>query len=162
MAVAPHIRVELDDAAGGEELLEALSVRGLESRLVRADDAGAELEVAAPPERGGLWNLEVVTALEAWLEETERESVVARLDRTEFTVRAPRPLRRAARSGTDDPDATLRFDPLDPNRTAAMPAVALPGQRGGPGAAMLLAGAGLVVVALALLWVLAAILTRVL
>jgi hypothetical protein len=78
------VRVETGDAGDTDDLLEALSVRGLEARRTGAD----EIEIAAPaaPE---LWNLEIVSALEAWLEQTDHEAVVARLGSRRFTVRAP-------------------------------------------------------------------------
>lgn len=109
------IRVRVDPEET-DDLLEALSVRGLASRLV--DEEGAvEVEVAPPEERWDTWNLEVVSALEAWLEQNERESVVARTNRHEYVVRAPRPL--PAR-GTETPPVPA---PSEADDTARVPAV---------------------------------------
>jgi hypothetical protein len=110
------IRVQVDGDEG-DDLLQALSVRGLASRLVEDED-GVQVEVSPPEERWETWNLEVVSALEAWLEEGERESVVARTDRHSYVVRAPR-----------DPHARANTlpDPLvlpDVDDTARMPALA--------------------------------------
>ena len=69
---------------GSDDLLEALSVRGLEARPVE----DGEIEVAAFGEEG-IWNLEVVSALEAWLQDQDREEVTARLGDVEYTVRSP-------------------------------------------------------------------------
>lgn len=81
MAQTPHlIRIEEDS----DDLLEALSVRGLEAHPVD----GGEIEVAAFGEEG-LWNLEVVSALETWLEDEHRDEVTARLDDVVYTVRSP-------------------------------------------------------------------------
>ena len=75
-----RVRIEEDS----DDLLEALSVRGLEARPVD----GGEIEVAAFGEEG-IWNLELVSALEAWLEDQHRAEVTARLDDVEYTVRSP-------------------------------------------------------------------------
>lgn len=85
------VRVEVEET---EDLLEALSVRGLSARLARDGEA---VEVAPPPGEESLWNLEIVSALEAWLAETQRPELVARVGGHRFTVRAPRtaPSRRA-------------------------------------------------------------------
>jgi hypothetical protein len=116
-----RVQVEPDE---GDDLLEALSVRGLASRLVRDED-GVEVEVSPPQERWELWNLEVVSALEAWLESSERESVVARTDRHEYVVRAPREAPRSrigAPSVTlSDVDDTARKPVLAPVPEAALP-----------------------------------------
>jgi hypothetical protein len=37
----------------------------------------------------GIWNLEVVSALEAWLEDQHRDEVTARLGDVEYNVRSP-------------------------------------------------------------------------
>lgn len=84
-----RVQVEPDE---GDDLLEALSVRGLSSRLVQGEEERVEVEVSPPDERWELWNIEVVSALEAWLERRQRESIVARTNRHEYVVRAPRPL----------------------------------------------------------------------
>jgi hypothetical protein len=89
MLIEP-IRVEVEPEEG-DDLLEALSVRGLESRLLRGEER-IEVEVSPPPENWELWNIEVVSALEAWLEQADRGSVVARTQTRSYTVRAPRPL----------------------------------------------------------------------
>jgi len=73
------VRIEEDS----DELLEALSVRGLEAHPVEG-----EIEVAAFGEEG-IWNLEVVSALETWLEDKHRDEVTARLGDTVYTVRSP-------------------------------------------------------------------------
>lgn len=112
------IRVEVEPEES-DDLLEALSVRGLSSRLVRDDEERTEVEVSPPPEKWELWNLEVVAALEAWLEQRQRESVVARTDRHSYVVRAPRPL--PERVGAAAPVAV---DLPDVDDTARMPAVA--------------------------------------
>jgi hypothetical protein len=109
-----RVQVEPDE---GDDLLEALSVRGLASRLVR-DEGGVEVEVSPPQERWELWNIEVVSALEAWLESRQRESVVARTDRHEYVVRAPR---EAQERGAVDP-APLGLSDVDD--TARRPALA--------------------------------------
>jgi hypothetical protein len=75
-------RVRIEE--GSDDLLEALSVRGLEARPVE----GGEIEVAAFGEEG-IWNLEVVSALEAWLEDQHRDEVTARLGDVEYNVRSP-------------------------------------------------------------------------
>jgi hypothetical protein len=75
-----RVRIEEDS----DDLLEALSVRGLEAHPVE----GGEIEVAAFGEEG-IWNLEVVSALEAWLEDEHRDQVTARLGDTVYTVRSP-------------------------------------------------------------------------
>jgi hypothetical protein len=75
-----RVRIEEDS----EELLEALSVRGLEAHPVE----GGEIEVAAFGEEG-IWNLEVVSALETWLEDEHRDEVTARLGDVAYTVRSP-------------------------------------------------------------------------
>jgi hypothetical protein len=111
------IRVKVEPEEG-DDLLEALSVRGLASRLVRDDADGIEVEVSPPEERWELWNLEVVSALEAWLEEGQRESVVARTDRHEYVVRAPRQAHE--RRGRPAPAVSLP----DVDDTAHMPALA--------------------------------------
>lgn len=81
MAQTMHrVRIEEDS----DELLEALSVRGLEAHPVE----GGEIEVAAFGEEG-IWNLEVVSALETWLEDEHRDEVTARLGDTVYTVRSP-------------------------------------------------------------------------
>lgn len=115
---APTVRVELDEHDGGD-LLEALSVRGFGTRVV-SDGEGFAVDVEAPPGEEGVWNLELVAALETWLEETDRRSVVARLGRTAYTVRAP---------GAAPPDPP--FDPRPERRlgvgviVAALAAVVL-------------------------------------
>jgi hypothetical protein len=117
------IRVQVDPEEG-DDLLEALSVRGLSSRLVR-DEEGVEVEVSPPPERWELWNLEVVSALEAWLEASDRESIVARTDRHEYVVRAPREARprrvEDAPLDVSDVDDTARKPALAPVPEAALP-----------------------------------------
>jgi len=75
-----RVRIEEDS----EELLDALSVRGLEAHPVE----GGEIEVAAFGEEG-IWNLEVVSALETWLEDEHRDEVTARLGDAVYTVRSP-------------------------------------------------------------------------
>jgi hypothetical protein len=95
MLIEP-IRVEVEPDEG-DDLLDAFSVRGLESRLLRSEDR-VEVEVTPPAENWELWNLEVVTALEGWLEEAQRASVVARTETRAYTVRAPRPLAGAPAS----------------------------------------------------------------
>jgi hypothetical protein len=112
------IRVEVEPEES-DDLLEALSVRGLSSRLVRDDEDRTEVEVSPPAEKWEMWNLEVVSALEAWLEERQRESVVARTDRHSYVVRAPRPL--PERIGAPPP---VPFDLPDVDDTARMPALA--------------------------------------
>ena len=113
-----RVQVEADER---DDLLEALSVRGLSSRLVQDDEAVA-VEVSPPEERWEIWNLEVVSALEAWLEERKRESIVARTDRHEYVVRAPRqlpdPLPVVALPDVDD---TARMVPLAPVAEPALP-----------------------------------------
>jgi hypothetical protein len=118
------IRVQVDGDEG-DDLLQALSVRGLASRLVEDED-GVQVEVSPPEERWETWNLEVVSALEAWLEEGERESVVARTDRHSYVVRAPRQVH--ARAGTvpeplalPDVDDTARMPALAPIAEPALP-----------------------------------------
>jgi hypothetical protein len=91
-----RVRIEEDS----EELLEALSVRGLEARPVE----DGEIEVAAFGEEG-IWNLEVVSALEAWLEEEGRPEVVAHVGDAEYTVRLP-----GARPEPDEVDLTEEID----------------------------------------------------
>lgn len=78
--------VLIDAAEDGAGLCETLISRGLDARL--AEDTG-EVEVAAVGEEG-IWNLEVMAALEAWLEETGHEELTARVGETIYTVRAPR------------------------------------------------------------------------
>jgi hypothetical protein len=90
------IRVEVEPDEG-DDLLEALSLRGLESRLLRSEER-VEVELSPPAENWELWNLEVVAALEGWLEEAQRDSVVARTGTRTYTVRAPRPLAGAPAS----------------------------------------------------------------
>jgi hypothetical protein len=75
-----RVRIEEDS----DDLLEALSVRGLEAHPVD----GGEIEVAAFGEEG-IWNLEVVSALETWLEDEHRDEVTARLGDAVYTVRSP-------------------------------------------------------------------------
>jgi hypothetical protein len=75
-----RVRIEEDS----DDLLEALSVRGLEAHPVE----GGEIEVAAFGEEG-IWNLEVVSALETWLEGEHRDEVTARLGDAVYTVRSP-------------------------------------------------------------------------
>ena len=111
------IRVEVEPE-DGDDLLEALSVRGLSSRLVRDEEERVAVEVSPPEERWELWNIEVVSALEAWLETRQRESVVARTDRHEYVVRAPRPI--AARGAAPTPAA----EPSELEDTARKPALA--------------------------------------
>jgi hypothetical protein len=117
-----RVQVEPDE---GDDLLEALSVRGLASRLVRDDDRGVEVEVSPPQERWELWNLEVVSALEAWLEASERESVVARTDRHEYVVRAPRDATRGRRDSRpvelSEVDDTARKPAIAPVAETALP-----------------------------------------
>ena len=91
-----RVRIEEDS----EELLEALSVRGLEAHPVE----DGEIEVAAFGEEG-VWNLEVVSALEAWLEEEGRPEVVAHVGDAEYTVRLP--------GGRPEPDEVDLTDELE-------------------------------------------------
>jgi hypothetical protein len=116
------IRVEVAPDEG-DDLLEALSVRGLQSRLLRGEER-IEVEVSPPPENWELWNLEVVSALEAWLDEAQRGSVVARTKSRSYTVRAPRPL--ADRASAPSPPAAepaARSDAAGEVVTAEMPVV---------------------------------------
>ena len=120
------IRVEVEPDEG-DDLLEALSVRGLESRLLRSEDR-VEVEVSPPAENWELWNFEVVAALEGWLEEVQRDSVVARTQTRTYTVRAPRPLAGApASTRVPRPEAPEPPDVLaagtDETVTARMPAL---------------------------------------
>jgi hypothetical protein len=121
-----RVRVEPDE---GDDLLDALSVRGLASRLLRDDADGVEVEVSPPQERWELWNIEVVSALEAWLESRDRESVVARTDRHEYVVRAPRKLPERggepAALELSDVDDTARKPALAPVPEPALPLGAL-------------------------------------
>jgi hypothetical protein len=110
-----RVQVEPDE---GDDLLEALSVRGLSSRLVREEEERFAVEVSPPEERWELWNLEVVSALEAWLEERQRESVVARTNRHEYVVRAPRPLPAQAAVPVPSPELS------DVEDTARQPVLA--------------------------------------
>jgi hypothetical protein len=89
MLIEP-IRVEIEPEEG-DDLVEALSLRGLQSRLLRSGER-VEVEISPPSENWELWNFEVVAALEGWLEEAQREWVVARTETRSYTVRAPRPL----------------------------------------------------------------------
>jgi hypothetical protein len=122
------IRVQVEPEEG-DDLLEALSVRGLSSRLVREqreEEERVEVEVSPPEERWELWNLEVVSALEAWLEKRQRESVVARTNRHEYVVRAPRPLPAQAAAAAppvdlSDVDDTARKPVLAPVAGPAVP-----------------------------------------
>jgi hypothetical protein len=93
------VRVEAPDANETDDLLEALSVRGLEARRVGA----AEVEVEAADEEA--WNLEIVAAIEAWLEESDHEAVVARQGKHTFTVKAPDRRVPAAVAPPDQEDA---------------------------------------------------------
>lgn len=121
------IRVEVEPDEG-DDLLEALSVRGLESRLLRSEDR-VEVEVSPPAENWELWNFEVVAALEGWLEEVQRDSVVARTETRTYTVRAPRPLAGApASTRVPRPEAPEPADDVvaagtDDTVTARMPAL---------------------------------------
>lgn len=120
------IRVEVEPGEG-DDLLEALSVRGLSSRLVRDEEERVQVEVSPPPEKWELWNLEVVSALEAWLEENQRESIVARTDRHSYVVRAPRPFPdRVSRPSTatvdlPDVDDSAPMHALAPVAEPALP-----------------------------------------
>lgn len=122
----PTVRVDTGDPAETDDLLEALSVRGLAARRV----GPSELEVEAPPEEAQVWNLEIVAALEAWLEESDHDSVVARLGSQSFTVKAPD---RRVPMGDEEP--------------------AIPRRRGLPVLPIVLTGAIAVVLAL-VLWLL--------
>ena len=118
------IRVQVEPGEG-DDLLEALSVRGLASRLVQDDD-GVQVEVSPPEERWEMWNLEVVSALEAWLEEGKRESVVARTDRHSYVVRAPRQVHARGNALPEpldlpDVDETARMPVLAPVAEPALP-----------------------------------------
>ena len=100
-----RVRIEEDS----DELLEALTERGLEARPVE----GGEIEVAAFGEEGS-WNLEVVSALETWLEEKGRPELVAHVGDTDYTVRL-----HEGRPEPDEVDLTeeverprRRLDPL--------------------------------------------------
>jgi hypothetical protein len=120
------IRVEVEPDEG-EDLLEALSVRGLESRLVRTEER-VEVELSPPAENWELWNLEVVAALEGWLEEAQRDWVVARTKTRSYTVRAPRPLAGApASTRVPRPEAPEPREDVPPGTddtvTARMPAL---------------------------------------
>lgn len=84
MAQLRHV-VRVDAGEDADDLLEALSVRGFEAR--RLEDG--EIEVEPAFEKEGLWNLEVVSALEAWLEEEGRPALVTHVGGAEYTVRAP-------------------------------------------------------------------------
>jgi hypothetical protein len=117
------IRVEVEPE-DGDDLLEALSVRGLASRLLRDEEERVEVEVSPPPENWEMWNLEVVSALEAWLEERERESVVARTGRHSYVVRAPRPLPERTAVPGPPPVAPPPVALPDVDDTARMPALA--------------------------------------
>lgn len=77
--------VRVDVGEDSDDLLEALSIRGFEARLL----ASGEIEVAPPPGEEELWNLEIITALEAWLEGTDRTSILARSGEHTYTVRVP-------------------------------------------------------------------------
>jgi hypothetical protein len=123
------IRVQVEPEET-DDLLEALSVRGLSSRLVRGEEERVEVEVSPPPENWELWNLEVVSALEAWLEQRQRESVVARTDRHSYVVRAPRPIATegaapAPAAELSDVDDTARKPALAPVTEVAVPASVL-------------------------------------
>lgn len=79
--LSPIVRV--DGGEDSDDLLEALSVRGFETR----DVGGGEVEVAPPPGEEELWNLEIVAALEAWLESVGRPEVDVRHGDHAYTVR---------------------------------------------------------------------------
>jgi hypothetical protein len=99
VATLHTVRVDPGAVEDSEDLVAALSERGLEARRV----GRSEVEVATVGEEG-LWNLEVVSALEAWLEETEHDELTATLGETTFTVKAPGEREaepRPARSGFD-------------------------------------------------------------
>ena len=120
------IRVEVEPDEG-EDLLETLALRGLEARLLRSADR-VEVEVSPPAENWELWNFEVVAALEGWLEEAQREWVVARTATRTYTVRAPRPLAGApASTRVPRPDASEPPEDVpagtDDTVTARMPAL---------------------------------------
>lgn len=106
----PIVRVDVGDPEGTDDLLEALSVRGLEVRRVGA----GEIEVAPPPGEEELWNLEIVAALEAWLEAGGRSEVIARHGDHTYTVRLPEWREREARPEPDEPP--LAEEPERPRR----------------------------------------------
>jgi hypothetical protein len=103
-----RVRIEEDS----EDLLEALSVRGLEAHVVE----DGEIEVAAFGEEGG-WNIEVVSAIEAWLEDEHREEVTARLGDAVYTVRSPEA--RAIDETGEIPVSSASRRRLDPVALAA-------------------------------------------
>lgn len=121
--------VRVDAGEDAEDLLEALSERGFATR--RLDDG--EIEVESPVEEEGLWNIEVVSALEAWLEEEGRHALVAHVGDAEYTVWAP--------EGRPEPDE-VELEPESPRRPDALVLAA------GLGSLLLLAaGVWLIVVA---------------
>ncbi len=103
-----RVRIEEDS----EDLLDALSVRGLEAHPVE----DGEIEVAAFGEEGS-WNIEVVSALETWLEDEHRDEVTARLGDAIYTVRSPEA--RATDETGEIPVAPARRRRLDPVVLAA-------------------------------------------
>ena len=119
-------RIQIEEDS--DDLLEALSVRGFEARR-----ANGSIEVAATGEEGA-WNLELVSALESWLEDRSREHLRARVGDTEYVVRSPEARR------LDD--------------TGEIPVQTEPGERGGLPA--LLAVLGTVLLLAAGVWFLLA------
>lgn len=118
----------MDAGEDADDLLEALSVRGFAARSL--EDGEIEVE---PASEEGLWNIEVVSALEAWLEEEGRPALVAHVGDAEYTVWAP--------EARPEPDE-VELEPESPRRHDAVVLAA------GLGALLLLAaGVWLIVVA---------------
>jgi hypothetical protein len=136
----PTVRVDVGDES--DDLLETLSVRGFETRRVSA----GEIEVAPPEGEEELWNLEIVAALEAWLETSGRTEVVARLGKHAYTVRVPE-WRDAAE------EAELEARP-EPDEAPLHEETQAPERRFDP--LLLAAGAGAIVLLAAGIWLLLA------
>jgi hypothetical protein len=103
------VRVDAANLEDPDALVEALALRGLVVR--RLADGDIELHI---PGDDGLWNLEVISALEAWLEEADRNEITAELEGSTYTVRAPRPLTTAPHEQTAEAPAARGSSLVDP------------------------------------------------
>ena len=103
------VLIESADLEDPDELVEALAVRGLAAH--RLEDGDVEIGVAGDH----AWNLEVISALEGWLEETGRAEVEATVGGATYTVRSPAALPVGALQETAElPAPTRRGGLLDP------------------------------------------------
>jgi hypothetical protein len=95
--VAEEIRVAVEDASDGADLVRALVARGLPAAL-RREGGRIEVVLASSCERTSALVLELLRVLDGWLDDRGRDEVTVRVGTRSHPVRsmAARPGRRAA------------------------------------------------------------------